>query len=1290
MERARSIAIPKESKVVSNNKSANVHRKIEIVGELGSNGGNLNAPSAVLARLDTSKEPILILVDTGATIELIRKSAVPDYLLKTLKKANVTITGVNGGTLPNLGVVKILVSFHPNCKVLTDFIVIEDKNAGFSSQALIGRNYLRSNRFYFSNENKAITFNGVPIPLVNHDEFINNNSARKSSELINRQSARIFASRQTVLPPRSSAILQGFIRGKPEPTNLLFLPVFKENVHIAESVHLLENAKRTFVHVTNTSNHPIVINKSSKLGDFVPFVSDHIDKIFPKESHCLTNNIETKQPWAEGVPEEVKDKLGKMIAEFDDIFAKENSFLKPTNMGKASILTEGGPIFTKNFPIAEKLRESLMNEIHRLLKLGVIKEQSNKTPWNSPFLLVRKGEGSSTKFRGVLDFRNINKITKSIHYDSPSIERLLEKIGGNSYYSITDLKMAFLQVELNEADSEKTAFRIGNQCYSYTRLAMGTKNSSPIFQQIIDSAISKYSIKPERRIAYCDDLLTFTPEKSPEIHLQDIRETFQILRQASLSISLDKCQFFKKEIKFLGFLVSKEKVEPDPLKCRILADLPKPETAKMLISFLASANFFRRHIPRFSETTAPLYELANKKSKNDFVWTKQAEKAFNEIKQKLLNATQLSYPDLTKNAKPFILHTDASLNSIAGVLSQSQKVNGKWIDVPISFCSRMLSTSEKKKSIYNLELQAIIYSIKKFSHLLTNNHFIVRCDQKPLSFLLTTQKLNPALSRAVEFLSEFSFTIEYCEGKDNIADIFSRIDVNDGKITYSPEAQPKEKSATFEQFLKEWENFKQFKAREQNNVPGKINHTILATNPAQITNRIKPFATLSNKLNQFSKSEILEKQKLMTLYDQVKKVPKSFKNYTFSQDSLLYKFHKNNYLLVIPPPLQLKIFKAFHENPQSFHHGVSRTWLAMKNVITFPKMKQFIEKEIANCHICQTTKTSRHKIKVPMGLFKVPEEPWTHLHFDIAGPILTPSIACDYKYALLITDRLSKYTVIKKLQRNDSESVFEALVSVFLEYGFPTTLTCDQASQHTSKQFVDALKNFNVSLNFSQAYQQNQNGLVERQISIFKQTLRAMLAEHPDFKWTDVIKFVQSSMNGAVNRATNLTPNKIFFGRNVKTANEANFSLIPTYFETNDNFQTRLASLRELRNKTKKKLETYSRDMIIAHNEQINKPSVNIPVGSTVYRANNAPNNPQKGPLYSQKFRGPFIVKSKKGSDVELLDPSTGKTFNSHLSQLKWPRQATNPIGNFVPEADKEEVSKPGPSHSYNLRNKNK
>lgn len=1260
--------------------------KIEIVGELGSGEGRLNAPSSILARLGSSQTPVSLLLDTGATIELIKKTAVPQEFLKNIRKASVQITGVNRGTLPNLGVVRIPVHFHSKGSILTDFVVIADSEAGFTSQALIGRNYLRSNHIYFTNENKAVTFKGINIPLVNHDNFINNKqSADRKKETRNNQNACIFASRQTVLPPRTSAVVQGFIRGKTEETNLLLLPEQKENIYVAESVHHLENDKRTFVHVTNLSSHPAIINKSSKLGELVPFFSDSIDKIFPQESNCFISN-QTEKPRIGDIPAEIENKLQQLIAEYDDIFAKENSYLKPTNIGKASVLTEGGPIFTRGFPIAEKLKEPLDKEIKRLLELGVIRK-SKGSEWNSPFLLVKKVDPTTkiTKFRGVLDFRNINKITRPIHYESPNIERLLEKLGGNSWYSITDLKLAFLQVELT--DPSVTSFRIGNQCFEYTRMAMGLRNSSAQFQEIIDTAINRYSLKPERRSAYCDDLLTYSPESAPEVHLHDIRETFQILRQASLSISLDKCQFFKKEIKFLGFIVSQDRVEPDPEKCRILADLPRPETAKMLTSFLASANFFRRHIPQFSNTTAPLYNLANKKSKKDFIWTDETEKAFQAIKKALVNATKLGYPDLSKKARPFILYTDASLHAISGVLTQSQEIDGEWTNVPIGFCSRLLSETEKRKSIYNLELQAIVYGIKKFSHLLTYNHFILRCDHKPLTFLLTTQKLNPALSRIVDFLSEFSFTIEYCIGAENISDIFSRIDVSSGKIKYTPESQTNEKSATFEQFLEEWENFRQDTARKKNNVKGKTNHKILATTA------IDPKRTLWNKLNPFPKSELLKKQKLMPLYEQVKTNPSRFNNYIFSQDGLLYRALKNKYLLLIPPPLEQEIFKAFHENPQSFHHGVTRTWQSMKNLVYFPNMKKFIESNIANCEICQKSKSSRHQPKPAMKIFPIPQEPWNHLHFDTAGPIFSPGITCKHKYALLITDRFSKYTVIKELERNDSESIFDALLSVFLEYGFPVTVTCDQASPHTSPKFIDALKNFNVKVTFSQAYQANQNGLVERQISTCKASLRAMLSEFPTFKWTDTTKFVQSAMNAAISRPTNRSPNEVFFGRHVKTANDANFAFIPTYFETDDNFQSRLALLKNLRNETKLRLEKYSKEMVERYNQNL-KPAVNIPVGAKVYRINNNPHDPRKGPLYVNKYDGPFIVKSTKGNNVELVDPRTRNIKTSHVSQLKWPRQATVSSSDkndsrFEAHGNNDElVSRPGPSHSYNLRNK--
>ncbi len=137
--------------------------------------------------------------------------------------------------------------------------------------------------------------------------------------------------------------------------------------------------------------------------------------------------------------------------------------------------------------------------------------------------------------------------------------------------------------------------------------------------------------------------------------IKNLDQVLEKLSEAGLKLKPRKCQLFRKEVEFLGHIVTQEGVKTDPKKIQAVQDWPRPENIHFLRSFLGFCSYYRRFIPRFSEVAKPLHRLSEKGQK--FVWTKECETAFTTLKQKLVEAPVLAHPDFTK---PFIVDTDAS------------------------------------------------------------------------------------------------------------------------------------------------------------------------------------------------------------------------------------------------------------------------------------------------------------------------------------------------------------------------------------------------------------------------------------------------------------------------------------------------------------------------------------------------------------------------------------------------------------------------------------------------------
>ena len=147
----------------------------------------------------------------------------------------------------------------------------------------------------------------------------------------------------------------------------------------------------------------------------------------------------------------------------------------------------------------------------------------------------------------------------------------------------------------------------------------------------------------------------------------------------------------KQEVRYLGYVVSNAGVCVDPDKVRVVQHFPRPQNLKQLRSFLGLASYYRRFIPRFSQVAAPLYALM----KNDapYQWTSSCQDTFEQLKQKLIQAPVLAFPDFSKH---FILETDVSGVGLGAVLFQEQE-DGRL--KPLCYASRTLQTHERLWSV---------------------------------------------------------------------------------------------------------------------------------------------------------------------------------------------------------------------------------------------------------------------------------------------------------------------------------------------------------------------------------------------------------------------------------------------------------------------------------------------------------------------------------------------------------------------------------------------------------------
>lgn len=247
-----------------------------------------------------------------------------------------------------------------------------------------------------------------------------------------------------------------------------------------------------------------------------------------------------------------------------------------------------------------------------------------------------------------------------------------------------------------------------------------------------------------------------------ESHLQRLDLVLGRLKQHNLKLKLKKCNFFQREVKYLGHVISAERVSTDPEKIRAVAEWKHPRTLTELRSFLGFASYYRRFVEGFAKCAAPLHRLvgvlqgAQKRagaSSLEGRWDEACEMAFSSLKSKLVSAPVLGFADFSK---PFILEIDASHSGLGAMLSQDYQ----GLKRPVAFASQGLHPPERNMLNYSsmkLELLALKWSVtEKFREYLLGAKFTMYTDNNPLSYLQTV-KLGAVEQRWASQLALFDF-----------------------------------------------------------------------------------------------------------------------------------------------------------------------------------------------------------------------------------------------------------------------------------------------------------------------------------------------------------------------------------------------------------------------------------------------------------------------------------------------------------------------------------------------------
>ncbi len=385
---------------------------------------------------------------------------------------------------------------------------------------------------------------------------------------------------------------------------------------------------------------------------------------------------------------EEQDKLEDLLRRYEDLFdGTLGRWTQPDY--HLELKPDVKPYHAKAFPVPKVHMETLKKEVERLRKVGVLR-RVNRSEWAAPTFIIPKKDG---KVRFISDFRELNKRIKRMPYPIPNIQEMMLNLEGFQYATALDLNMGYYHVRLDPDSRKLCTIILPFGKFKYQRLPQGICNGPDIFQEKMAELFDGMDYIR----AYIDDLLVLTKGNFDD-HLDKLEITLQRVREAGLKVNAPKSFFARKELEYLGYLITRQGIRPIKRKIEAIQKIAEPTTKKELRSFIGVVNYYRDMWIRRSHVLSPLAALTSKGAK--WKWNDEHRKAFNDIKNIISREVMLAYPDFSK---PFVIHTDASHHLLGAVISQD--------NTPIAFYSRKLHPAQSRYTTTERELLSIVKGV---------------------------------------------------------------------------------------------------------------------------------------------------------------------------------------------------------------------------------------------------------------------------------------------------------------------------------------------------------------------------------------------------------------------------------------------------------------------------------------------------------------------------------------------------------------------------------------------------
>ena len=826
------------------------------------------------------------------------------------------------------------------------------------------------------------------------------------------------------------------------------------------------------------------------------------------------------------------------------------------------------PKFCKARTVPYTLREKVNKELDRLVSENIISPVSH-SQWAAPIVPVLKSDGS---IRICGDYKlTINRAAHLDSYPIPRTQDLFSGLSVGTIFSKLDMSQAYAQLCLDEESRKFTVINTPKGLFQYNRLAFGISSAPGIFQRAMEELFQDMP----QVLCYLDDVLIVG--KNREDHDRLLEVVLGRLESTGLKLGWEKCSLGVREVRYLGFKIDAQGIHPTSEKVDAIRKAPTPTNVTQLRAYLGLLNFYRRFIPKAADILQPLNDLL--KAKTPWNWGEAQEKAFIASKEALINSKALVHFDGTK---PIVVAADSSSYGIGAVLYH--RVGD--MEYPVCFSSRTLSSAEKNYSQLEKEALAMVYALRQFHfYLWGQSHFTVVTDHKPLLGLFSPAKPIPPLAsgriqRWALLLQAYNFNLVHRSGALlHTADALSRLPV-----------------------------------------PGAMESTPIPVEWTMLVNFLDESPVTAEMVKEETRKDPLLSQVL-------RYVGSVWPSSAIGNTELTPYFRKKEELsiqcgcllwgarIVIPPKLRKSILEELHAN----HFGASRMKELARGYLWWPNLDRDIEAVSGSCPKCLEKRPMPPKAE--LHPWEWPSAPWHRLHIDYAGPV-------DGHYFLVVVDAHSKWVEIHKTPGPTAKETIRWLSHSFSQFGLPISIVSDNGPCFTSSEFKEFMKNCGIKHITTAVYKPSTNGLAERMVRTFKNTLK--VSKEPVLTTIDRFLF---NYRLTPHSTTGVSPAELMFGRKLRSKLDL---LSPA-----EMIASRVSS------KQQKQVEHHS-----PHPRRID-----LPLLSPVIVKNYSQQGPGWLPASVEKQTGPLSYQCRLGN---------GNIVKRHVDQIH-PRHEGSPIKSSEP-----------------------